>query len=219
METGTDCYIYPSSSLDHSSTSFASWLGLLNCGSLRAQSPQSASWFSLWHSSLNCPRRRPDTCLYYFLTFTSFRLLAHVHLLIDGSVEGQYITFDQMSLSFFLPLSLVNGKAGQFFSHFIYDSWVSSIILATITRGSAINLRDFFFSLSCKISVILTYTIMFRIQFSFTFISKVLFQLSLSKGVRQLTLHSICISGARKYNFHIQQRFPFQIITPFPFAC
>ena len=37
------------SSSDHSSTSSSSWLGLLNRGSLRAASPQSASWFSRWH--------------------------------------------------------------------------------------------------------------------------------------------------------------------------
>ena len=42
LETGTDCYIDPSSS-DHSSTFFSSWLGLLNRGSLRAQSPLSAA--------------------------------------------------------------------------------------------------------------------------------------------------------------------------------
>ena len=35
-------HVDPSSS-DHSSTSFSSWLGLLNRGSLRAQSPQSAA--------------------------------------------------------------------------------------------------------------------------------------------------------------------------------
>ena len=43
-----DCYFDPSSS-GHSSTSSPSWLGLLNRGSLRAASPQSASWFSRWH--------------------------------------------------------------------------------------------------------------------------------------------------------------------------
>ena len=32
VETRTDCYIDPSSSLDHSSTSFESWLWLLNRG-------------------------------------------------------------------------------------------------------------------------------------------------------------------------------------------
>ena len=54
VETGTKCYIDPSSSLDHSSTSSSSWLGLLNRGSLRAQSPQSSSWFSPWDSCLSC---------------------------------------------------------------------------------------------------------------------------------------------------------------------
>ena len=43
LETGKDCYIGPSSSRDHSSTSSSSWLGLLNRGSLRAQSPLSAT--------------------------------------------------------------------------------------------------------------------------------------------------------------------------------
>ena len=43
LETGTDCYILTPSSSDHSSTSFSSWLGLLNRGSLRAQSPLSAA--------------------------------------------------------------------------------------------------------------------------------------------------------------------------------
>ena len=49
LEMGTDWYILTQSSSDHSSTSSSSWLGLLNCGSLRATSPQSASWFSRWH--------------------------------------------------------------------------------------------------------------------------------------------------------------------------
>ena len=36
VETGTDCYIDPTFSLDHSSTSSASWLWLLNWGSQMA---------------------------------------------------------------------------------------------------------------------------------------------------------------------------------------
>ena len=36
VETGTDCSIYPTSSPDHSSTFSASWLWLLNRGSLKA---------------------------------------------------------------------------------------------------------------------------------------------------------------------------------------
>ena len=43
LKTGTDCYILIQSSSDHSSTSFSSWLGLHNRGSLRAQSPPSAA--------------------------------------------------------------------------------------------------------------------------------------------------------------------------------
>ena len=43
LEAGTDCYILTQSSSGHSSTSFSSWLGLLNRGSLRAQSPLSAA--------------------------------------------------------------------------------------------------------------------------------------------------------------------------------
>ena len=39
---GTDCYIDLKFFFDHCSTSFSSWLGLLNRGSLRAQSPLSA---------------------------------------------------------------------------------------------------------------------------------------------------------------------------------
>ena len=33
------------------------------------------------------------TCLYSFITSTCFRLFTQVHLLIDGSVKGQYITY------------------------------------------------------------------------------------------------------------------------------
>ena len=57
VETRTDCYIDPSSSLDHSST-FASWLGLLNRGSLRAQNPLSAAGSHsgiLSPTDTNCP--------------------------------------------------------------------------------------------------------------------------------------------------------------------
>ena len=43
LETGTDCYILTQSPSDHSSTSSSYWLGLLNRGSLRTQSPLSAA--------------------------------------------------------------------------------------------------------------------------------------------------------------------------------
>ena len=97
VETRTDGYNDPSSSLNPSSTSFAYWLGLLNRGSLRAQSPQSAASS---HFGIQSPTdsNRPGTWLYYFSNAHPlplfFRLFTQVHLLIDCSVEGQYITLD-----------------------------------------------------------------------------------------------------------------------------
>ena len=91
VETRTDCYIDPSSPLDHSSISFSSWLGLLNRGSLRAQCPQSASCFSRWYLVSNC--LKPSRHLVIFsnvhLLPLFFHLFTQVRLLIDGSVEGQ----------------------------------------------------------------------------------------------------------------------------------
>ena len=43
LETGKDCYIEPKFFFDHSSASSSSWLGLLNRGSRRAQSHQTAA--------------------------------------------------------------------------------------------------------------------------------------------------------------------------------
>ena len=103
VETGTDCYIDPNSSLGHSSTSFASWLGLLNCGSLRAQ--PSVSWFSRWHSCLNWPTAAGTLSIFFLnvhLLPPFFGLFTQVHLLIDGSVEGQHVTF--FSKAVLLPL-------------------------------------------------------------------------------------------------------------------
>ena len=94
VETRTDCYIDPSSSLDHSSTSFASWLGLLNRGSLGAQSPLPAAGS---HFGILSPTLEPPGYLVILLSNVHllplfFRLFTQVHLLIDDSVEGQYIT-------------------------------------------------------------------------------------------------------------------------------
>ena len=91
LETGTDCYIDPKFLFDHCSTSFSSWFGLLNRGSLRAASSQSASWFSRW-----CPISnwlKPSVpWLYYCLTSTCFccssAYCTQVHLLIDGLGRG-----------------------------------------------------------------------------------------------------------------------------------
>ena len=87
-----------SNSSDNSSTSFSSRLGLLNRGSLRAQSPLSAAGshnLSPTDSNCNCNWNWPKpsvSCLYFCLTSSFFRLSTQVHLLIDGLVDGQYIT-------------------------------------------------------------------------------------------------------------------------------
>ena len=53
LETGTDCYILTPSSSDHSSTSFAFWLGCSTVGHWRPK-PSVWSWFSLcWHPISN----------------------------------------------------------------------------------------------------------------------------------------------------------------------
>ena len=68
---GQTVILTQSSSRDHSSTFSSSWLGLLNRGSLRAASPQSASWFSCWNLVPNW--LKPSVCwLYYCLTYTCF---------------------------------------------------------------------------------------------------------------------------------------------------
>ena len=57
---------WPKFFLAHSSTSFSSWLGLLNCGSLRAQNPLSAAGSHFGILSLT-DSNRSGTWLYYFL--------------------------------------------------------------------------------------------------------------------------------------------------------
>ena len=96
LETRTDCNIDPSSPLDHCSISFSFWLGLLNRGPLRVQSPQSASWFSHWHPVSDW--LEPSGHLVILLSKVNllplfFHLFTQVHLLIDDSIEGQYITW------------------------------------------------------------------------------------------------------------------------------
>ena len=75
--------IDPSSSLDHSSTSFASWLWLLIRESLRGQFPLSAAGFHFGILS-STDSNRPGTWLYYFLTSTCFRCsFAYLHRCIS----------------------------------------------------------------------------------------------------------------------------------------
>ena len=88
------------------STSSASWLGLLNRGSLRAVAPNRA--FSVYKLVLTLASLSPTDstttviCLYSVITPTCFHFFFHlftqVHL-IDGSVKGQYTTSVSVLLS------------------------------------------------------------------------------------------------------------------------
>ena len=92
LETETDCYIDPKFFFDHSSTSFSSGLGLLKSGLLAALSLQADS-----HAGILFPTDSSRLCPGYIIVYAnllplSFRLFTQEHLLIDGSVEGQFIT-------------------------------------------------------------------------------------------------------------------------------
>ena len=93
-ELGTHCYILTQSSSDHCSTSSSSWLGLLNRGSLRAARPQLASCPPTdSNSNWNWPK--PSVAPGYIIVSRHLlplflHLFTQVHLLIDGSVEGQW---------------------------------------------------------------------------------------------------------------------------------
>ena len=93
VETRTDCHIDPSSSSTRAA--LLSHLGF-NQGSLRAQSPLSVagSHFGILSpTDSNRPGHLVILFSYVHLLPLFFRLFTQVHLLIDGSVEGQYITF------------------------------------------------------------------------------------------------------------------------------
>ena len=85
LETGTDCYILTQSSSEHSSTSFSSWLGLLNRGhwGMQPLSLQAGSQFGILSpTDSNCDWNWTDsnwvaqvvcgTWLYNCLTYTCF---------------------------------------------------------------------------------------------------------------------------------------------------
>ena len=83
------------SSSDHSSTSSSSWLGLLNRGSLRDQSPLSAAGSQFGILSPTDSSRLEHLVIllsHMHLLPLFFRFFTQVHLLIDGSVEDQYVT-------------------------------------------------------------------------------------------------------------------------------
>ena len=134
LETETDCYILTTSSSDHSSTSFAFWLGCSTVGpwgpkALRlplalnsASCPQltptatgtrndrpkpsvAPGYIIVWHPPAPCgrthlhriqPRPQVKVILRYIRPETPVSLFSclftQMHLLIDGSFEGQYVT-------------------------------------------------------------------------------------------------------------------------------
>ena len=96
-DSRTDCYIDPKFFFDHSSTSFSSWLG---CSIVGHWGPKSLYLLLGLTSLASCLRLTQAVCALVISLFNVhllplfFRLFTQVHLLIDGSVEGQYITLD-----------------------------------------------------------------------------------------------------------------------------
>ena len=96
VETGADSYIDPCSSLDHSSTSFTSWLGCSTEGRWGPQPSNCKLVLTLAFLSSTTLVGRRHLSLFFnnvHLIPLFFRLFTLVHLLIDGSVEGQYIRY------------------------------------------------------------------------------------------------------------------------------
>ena len=92
---------WPKFFLDHSSTSFASWLGLFIQGSLRAQSPQSTAGS---HFVILSPTdsNHLGTWLFYFLTSTCFRCSsAYLHRCICRLTARSRVNIYQLSHSYF----------------------------------------------------------------------------------------------------------------------
>ena len=124
LEMGIDCYILTLSSSDYSSTSFAFWLGSSTVGHWGPK----ALCLELVLTQASCPQLAPiptgtgidpavcGTWLYNCLTSTCFCLFTQVHLLIDGLVEGQYVTiaphlikiFQNLWLTLVLILDLIS---------------------------------------------------------------------------------------------------------------
>ena len=100
--------IDPSSS-DQSSTSFSSWLGLLNHGSLRAASPQSASWFSCWHLVPQLTPTAPDYIIVSRPPVSTVPPLIYTGASLDWRLSRGLIYNSKSLLS--IPLMLSKGRA------------------------------------------------------------------------------------------------------------
>ena len=151
LETGTDCYILTPSFSDRSSISFTFWLGWSTVGHWGPK-PSVWSLFSLcWHPISNW-LKLSVSWLYFCLTPTCFRLFTQVHLLIDGSVKGQYVTPFAMTPTKAFCLSLSSTTASSLLAlHFLpvctsicaplifrsFDSVYSRTSLVWLTRNSS----------------------------------------------------------------------------------
>ena len=138
LETGTDCNIDPSSPLDHSSIFSHLGLGCSTVGHWGSQSPQSASWFSRWHPVSDC--LKPSELLVILFSNVHqlplfFCLFTQVHLLIDGSVAGQYIT-----LVFFASLFKFHDAIDAFFFLLPSNSFGWSAILWVFLKAQFVLL-------------------------------------------------------------------------------
>ena len=58
--------------------------------------PSVCSWFSLCWNPISNWLKPSVSWLYFCLKSTYFRLFTQVHLLIDGLVEGQYVTLEKI---------------------------------------------------------------------------------------------------------------------------
>ena len=112
---GQVAILTPSSSLDHSSISFSSWLGVLNRESLRAQSPQSAAGSQ-----------------FGILSPTDLNRLYPGYIIVSRPPASAVLPLIYTGASFDWRLgrgSIYNNNTGQHFFSKISVTWVFSTIL------------------------------------------------------------------------------------------
>ena len=88
LETGIDCYIDPAVLLSHLGWVAQPWV-------TEGQKPSVCRWLSIRHLVSNWLQLSVRLVILLFnahLLLLFFHLFTQVHLLIDGSVEGQYVT-------------------------------------------------------------------------------------------------------------------------------
>ena len=116
---GADSYFDPKFFFDHCSNSSTSWVG---CSIVGHWGPK-ALCLPLALNSASCLRLTQAVCVLVILLFNAqlplfSRLFTQVHLLIDGTVEGQYIT---LMLSFCAAIKTHKTFLLRFqFLHFIF---------------------------------------------------------------------------------------------------